>query len=235
MSADLLMAATAALREVGNGPESSMSDPVAESTRRRVMASIGEHKQGNRRRLALVVFALALSTATLSWAASTGRLKQVLRQLHVVESAPPGQREQPDEVPGPVRVARVEPAMTVPMVMAAMPEPMPEPVRKPAPKRAKRAPSPTATAAVDGDLADYRKAHGVHFRGGDASAALAAWDDYLTANPDGRFVAEAAYNRAITLVRLGRKREAGEALAPFAAGEMGYRRDEAAKLREALR
>ena len=114
-----------------------------------------------------------------------------------------------------------------------------EPVRKARAKRVKMiAPSTTTTTStstttVDGDVAAYRVAHGVHFRGGDASAALAAWDEYLAAWPSGRFVEEAGYNRAITLVRLGRKSEAREALARIAAGT--YRREDAIKLREALK
>jgi len=249
MSADLLLAATAALRDVGQGPE-SMVDPMAEGTRRRVMASLGERNQGNRRRLGFAVFALALSMATLSWAASTGRLKQVLRQLHVVEAAPPAQQREP----APLRPAVVERvAPEAPAIAAVAPVTMtigkpvvvvtPEPARKAPRRRVKAlAAAPPIAAAVeppvvDGEVVAYRSAHGVHFRGGDAAAALAAWDGYLAAYPGGRFVAEAAYNRAITLVRLGRKGAARAALAPFAAGEMagGYRRDEAAKLREALK
>ena len=49
--------------------------------------------------------------------------------------------------------------------------------------------------------------------------------------PQARFFLEARYNRAIALVRLGRKAEAVEALRPFAAAPPGsYRRTEARDL-----
>jgi hypothetical protein len=64
---------------------------------------------------------------------------------------------------------------------------------------------------------------------------LRGWDAYLSAAPRGRFAPEARYNRALTLIRLGRRDEAREALRPFAEGAHGdYRRDEAARLIDAL-
>jgi hypothetical protein len=82
----------------------------------------------------------------------------------------------------------------------------------------------------------YRKAHELHFRGADHAAAIAAWDAYLAAEPTGRFVAEARYNRALLLIRVGRYAEARAALEPYARGEVagGYRRAEASQLVERL-
>jgi hypothetical protein len=83
----------------------------------------------------------------------------------------------------------------------------------------------------------YRRAHDLHFHGGDPVATLAAWDAYLAAEPDGRFSIDARYNRALLLVRLGRYAEARAALAPFAGGDIvpaGYRRTEAEQLLERL-
>lgn len=78
-------------------------------------------------------------------------------------------------------------------------------------------------------------AHQAHFVDHDFGAALRAWDAYLGAAPAGRFAPEARYNRALCLVRLGRKGEAESALRPFADGAYGgYRRDEAKALIEAL-
>jgi hypothetical protein len=94
--------------------------------------------------------------------------------------------------------------------------------------------SPEAEAAA---LALYKKAHQLHFVEQSYAAALRAWDAYLSTVPSGRLVVEARYNRAIALVRLGRRDEAAAALAPFARGETGggYRMQEAAALLEALR
>jgi hypothetical protein len=82
----------------------------------------------------------------------------------------------------------------------------------------------------------YRRAHELHFHGTDHAAAIAAWEAYLAAEPMGRFVAEARYNRALLLIRIGRYTEARAALAPYARGEIagGYRRAEATRLIERL-
>jgi hypothetical protein len=82
----------------------------------------------------------------------------------------------------------------------------------------------------------YRRAHELHFHGADHAAAIAAWDAYLAAEPMGRFVAEARYNRAPMLIRVGRYVEARAALAPYARGDIAgcYRRAEAARLLERL-
>jgi hypothetical protein len=101
---------------------------------------------------------------------------------------------------------------------------------------------PAASAASlpnDGEaaaLALYKNAYRLHFVDQKYAAALAAWDEYLRASPAGRLVVEARYNRAIALVRLGRRAEAESALAPFARGEVngGYRAREARELLDAL-
>lgn len=76
----------------------------------------------------------------------------------------------------------------------------------------------------------YARAHRAQFVLHDYVAALALWDAYLANNPGG-LALEARWNRAIALIRLGRREEALAALAPFAAGENdGYRQDEAQAL-----
>jgi len=82
----------------------------------------------------------------------------------------------------------------------------------------------------------YHEAHEAHFVRGDSQAALAAWDAYLAAaSGSGRLTLEARYNRAVTLMRLGRRAEARVAFMPFAQGEYGaYRRDEAARFIRAI-
>jgi hypothetical protein len=88
-------------------------------------------------------------------------------------------------------------------------------------------------AAVD---ALYGAAHQAHFVERDYAKALAAWDRYLAVAPkdphDG-FVLEARYNRAICLIRLGRRDEGRAAVEPFANG--AYRSDDARSLLDALK
>lgn len=81
----------------------------------------------------------------------------------------------------------------------------------------------------------YLRAHRLHFDTRNYRAALAAWERYIRAAPDGEFIMEARYNRAIDLMRLGRRQEAIEALRPFARGRYrGYRQREASRLIEHL-
>lgn len=145
----------------------------------------------------------------------------------------------------PAEVARPAPRRADPV--AAEPPPVgshglaDRPSAPPAARGATAEPPRPAPAAArpsaDEIEALYRRAHELHFRTTDRVAALAAWDAYLAAEPRGRFVAEARYNRALLLVRLGRWDEASAALAPFARGEVegGYRRAESAQLVERLR
>ena len=98
---------------------------------------------------------------------------------------------------------------------------------------------PAVSAPDEGEAASlqlYKSAYRLHFVEQRYAAALAAWDAYLRSAPQGRLVVEARYNRAIALVRLGRRGEAEAALAPFARGEIsgGYRAREARELLEAL-
>jgi hypothetical protein len=96
-------------------------------------------------------------------------------------------------------------------------------------------PRAVPSAAFDPAHALYLEAHALHFNAHDPSQALRAWDAYLAAAPGGRFAVEARYNRALCLVRLGRRAEARVALEPFAEGAHGsYRQEEARKLLEAL-
>lgn len=137
----------------------------------------------------------------------------------------------PDLIPVPAGVA--EPA-TQPALPPLPPPRIPRRDHRPAP-----APTPVEPAVVD-DAVDrdlYRRAHELHFHGTDPAAALAAWDQYLTERPAGQFAVEARYNRALALIRLGRRDDARAALAPFADGGVepaGYRRRDARELLEAL-
>jgi hypothetical protein len=97
------------------------------------------------------------------------------------------------------------------------------------------APLPRVAVAAPPDPdALHRRAFSA-YRDHDDNAALAAWDEYLRANPMGRFVPEARWGRAAALVRLGRNAEARDALVPLARGDLGaYRRAEAKVLLERL-
>lgn len=126
------------------------------------------------------------------------------------------------------------PAPTAAPVLPAPPPPPPVPAAMPPPARA-AAPARLATVRPPVE-ALYRRAHELHFRGADHAASLAAWDAYLAAEPSGRFVAEARYNRALLLIRVGRYADARTALEPYARGEIagGYRSAEASRLVERL-
>jgi TolA-binding protein len=116
--------------------------------------------------------------------------------------------------------------------------------REPAPAKSKATASVAAsprhasepgTRAADPELAAFRRAHDLHFAGAEPRAAIQAFADYLAAYPEGRFVPEARYNTALDWLKLGDKARAQQLLEPFARGNYdGYRRDEAARLLEAL-
>jgi hypothetical protein len=100
-------------------------------------------------------------------------------------------------------------------------------------RKAETVENPSAVAVVDDQARLYAEAHRAHFVDGDPAAALRAWNAYLAAAPDGPFAPEARYNRALTLVRLGRLDDARRALEPFAR-DGGYRAREAAALLDAM-
>jgi hypothetical protein len=80
---------------------------------------------------------------------------------------------------------------------------------------------PAVTGLPSADLALYRRAHELHFGGADRTVALGAWDAYLKAFPRGTFAPEARLNRAVCLVRLGRKAEAEGVLVDIERGRFG--------------
>jgi hypothetical protein len=95
--------------------------------------------------------------------------------------------------------------------------------------------TPSATHTIGTEAALFAEAHRIHFEEHDPKRAVEAWDRYLARSRDGRFVPEARYNRALALVRLGRKAEAADALRPFADGAFGdYHRADARTVIDAL-
>jgi hypothetical protein len=126
---------------------------------------------------------------------------------------------------------------------AATSAPVPAPTTVPTTTPARRAAAPVApppahptTVAPKPDPDALYRAAFEAFRDHDDARALRGWDAYLAAaGASGRFAPEARFNRALTLVHLGRKDEAREALGPFAHGDYGaYRRDEARALLDRL-
>jgi hypothetical protein len=98
-------------------------------------------------------------------------------------------------------------------------------------------PAPTHRQAggPDAELIAYGIAHRAHFASDAPVRTLRLWNAYLRDFPHGRFLPEATYNRAITLLRLNRRREAAVALRPLAAGRFGgYRQVESRALLDAL-
>ncbi|MCA9639729.1 MAG: hypothetical protein H6718_03090 [Polyangiaceae bacterium] len=103
------------------------------------------------------------------------------------------------------------------------------------PAQAGSAAEAPSAAPTDPSHRRYLEAHQAHFVSHDYGRALALWERYLQAFPRGRFAAEAQYNRALCLVRLGRTSEAKQALEPFASGRYGgYRQAEAQALIRAM-
>jgi hypothetical protein len=164
------------------------------------------------------------------WAAATGRLPRLWRALV----------PHPADAPRAVSAARpVAPPSSIDPTPAIAPAPAPtiatQPLKRSAPVP-RLAPSTTPPPVLpDPEEQLFKSAYRDQFVRHDAQAALEGWDAYLRAAPQGRFSLEAAYDRALCLVRLGRRSEAIAALRPFVVGTHGdYHRRDAARLFAAL-
>ena len=179
------------------------------ATRARVLVAAGTQarRRGFLRRtvLGLAVVALVALSGSAAWTA-LGRWRAKLADQAAVElpARAPILRA---EVASPVVAARDVPAPVISSSIAS------------------------AAAGDDGEARAYGRAHAAHFEANEPGAALALWDRYLVRYPHGTFAPEARFNRALCLLRVGRRDEALEALRPFAAGAYGgYRQREAATL-----
>ena len=216
----------------------SSDEEVADATRIRLRRSL-ESRARTRVRIVrtLVIFGIVLG-ATGAWALSTGRAGALWSRIagdDQPEAVEPANQismrlDTPtDTAPTPMPTGPAQlavPDVGWPEVPATT---QPAPPTRPAPTRPIAKPLPIDPL--------YRAAHELHFRGHDHAATLAAWDAYLAAEPAGRFVLEARYNRALVLVRLDRYGDARVALEPFARGEVaaaGYRQREATALLERI-
>jgi hypothetical protein len=243
---DLLQRATRALRDETAAPERRSG-----LTRARVLDAAAAKKRPLWR--FIVPFALVLGTSTaFARVAFPEQLSAMWQQLvaplragePAAKAAPPKklahvQRAKPSQV-APLAVPQAELAVAD----VAAPEPRTAPpsalelTRKsaPAPKlsKAKQAPvlsvQPSSVPpAESGELMLFRRAERLHRA--QHPEAIAAWDAYLRVAPSGVLVPEARYNRALALLRAGRRDEAQNALASFAAGDFGgYRAREARAL-----
>jgi hypothetical protein len=228
---------------------------LSAATRLRVRRSLELRARQRHPVVGIAVAVAILFGGSVSWALATGRVAGLWAPalqppVRAVEPAPP-----PPQVPPPRRALvvtqRPAPAPSQehvsPREPVLPPQPEPAPVHVPialprprpatAPPIAPPAAPPIAPPAAPPIEVLYRRAHELHFHGGDPAVTLAAWDAYLAAEPAGRFSVEARYNRAIMLVRLGRYADARAALGPFARGEVepaGYRQTEAEALVERL-
>lgn len=143
--------------------------------------------------------------------------------------------------------SETEPPPALKITAAIKPAPRPtaavatavDPPSAPSAPREVNLPSPAPPRVTDHPESDlFAQAHRLHFVDRDPARALAAWDRYLRAASasDGRFIPEARYNRALALIRLGRRDEARRELEAFASGELGaYHQEDARELLAALR
>lgn len=231
---DLLSSATEAVRELP-------VDGDGAATRLRVRRSLEASHRGRRQLAGFLTGSGILLAGTMSWAFATGRAEAVWRAIvdpapvHEERAEPPPPAEPPPRAPAPAPAPKSAelPAHRMDPEPPAEPSPPAPQAEAPAPRAATVRPVAPPVRPIE---ALYRRAHELHFRGTDHAAALAAWEAYLAAEPTGRFVAEARYNRALLLIRVGRYAEARAALAPYARGEIAgeYRRVEATRLLERL-
>ena len=235
MKQDLLAEATRALRE--SEPASELE---ARATRTRVMSGLHHSRVRRRTRLAFLLPIAASFVAVSAWGAAGGRARHVLAELERLagitttrtrnsSQAPPRRLSAPPLVPTPSPEQAVVAPPRAAEPLPATPTVAPFAFVARATRSASSAPGRVERA--DPSLALYRVAHAAHFVERDPARALAAWDAYLSAAPNGEFAPEARYNRALSLVRLGRTAEAERALTPFANGAYGsYRKAEASAL-----
>jgi len=140
---------------------------------------------------------------------------------------------EPDEAPRQVARAIVnEKRPVLPEVVMTIEQPVQRPTLIETPVTA---PVPEIPATPDPELAAYRIAHDVHFKGDSPADALLAWDNYLAQYPTGALAVDAKYSRALVLIKLKRWADARTALEPFANAAPGsYRQADAAKLLAAM-
>jgi hypothetical protein len=241
MTKDALDRAARAARDVGAAAPHEVS-----RTRARVLESMARKARRRAPRAVWLASAATLLLAGTAWATGSTYGARVvswiggtLKRAPVAALTPHTERgasswagaRLPDAGP-PSAVLPPLPSADLPPLPAAAASTAPEAVPSLHPAAAAR-PVAARSDRPDRD-ALYAEAHHLHFVAHDPARALEAWDRYLAVAPSdvrAGLVLEARYNRAICLVRLGRRAEAAAALRPFADGEWdGYRQDDARAL-----
>ena len=253
MKQDLLKQATHALSESGHDQQGGRY------TRERLMASLHDRRRRSNTRFAVLLPMAAIFVGSTAFAAVTGRLETMMvSALDVVGLVPKAAPWSGDVLPpasprsatGASRPKSVAspPAVPAPAVseeLQAAPESAPMPATPEAPSqrsvpaseaREPRGASTPARPPAENDAHEvYRRAQAAHFKNHDLAEAQRGYEAYLALQPAGRFAVDARYNRALCLVRLGRRAEAKAELERFAAGSYGgYRQADAQRLLAAL-
>jgi hypothetical protein len=215
--------------------ENSGASLDARAIRRRLLAGVG---RGVQRRLLVVRYVLPVAATffgSVALAASHGalpRFDEVRAWFGATEA------ETPATAPAGVRRSKGR-AHVPPAIRPSAPAPEPVPAVALEDLDAQAVPPSLGLRAspdpLRADLTAYEEAHRRHFHASDASRALSGWDSYLASHPGGTFAPEAHLNRAVCLLRLGRRSEARAALERLARAPSGaYARDRARALLDAL-
>ncbi len=181
----------------------------------------------------------AVAAGPTAWAWSVDAVESLFSaRPSPVSAAPLIPPEAPRDPPRPAPASPPPPAPSVELEPAPSepPEAMPTRATSAHATRRARATRPTPPVALDpaarAERERFETAHRLHFGGGAPERTLAAWDDYLGAYPAGRYAPEARYNRALTLIRLGRTDAASDALEDLR--RRGFRSREAGALLDAM-
>ncbi len=258
MTDDLLKQYTSALRQEYDGATAS-----PEASRARIVRTLAERRPRRAKWWTVGIPLLALLGGSTAWAAASGQLTRIVATasvaLGITEETPseivatsPAQgtwskKSAAASSPADDHGLKEEPAIEE----AAPAEPQPEEptaqVLPPPIRRAASEISPHNELIVSREqdeqkkrdeaeaLAAYKLGHDAHLGRGDCATAIGAYGSYLSRYPNGSFVLEARYNRAVCLVQVGQLEQAKSALRPFAEGTFGgYRKDQARALIDAL-
>jgi hypothetical protein len=228
--------ALAALREVET-PSPERAAATRAAILRAMTQSAAPIAASRRRRP--VVAALLLAAALGGTAFASNTVARWRSRAQPVAAASASQHRMPAPQPAArpsiaPSTASAAPPSPVASIASSNPSPVPShprrtiPVARPVVHRAPPAAPPLAPSSD----ALYTAAHEAHFSQRDYGSALARWDAYIAAAPQGHFVPEAQFNRIVCLVRLGRREDAVASIRALPLAH--YRRVEADRLLERL-